>query len=234
MKWIAWANVTLAEAANRLFQSLPPEQQGDPSTNADEKVTAEQKSAIAMEQAKSDLCDCLRILDGGLEGRSFLLTEYSLVDTHLQGIVGWIGSMNVDLKPFSNVTGWLQRCYERPAIANRARAALLLSIHADGGPSSGHGFHVIEPVLVKGYTEDIVGPSHALATALIEAMIDNGFTPSTYVGRGGRSPRKDLGTLNRSDVPAVIVEVGNMRNARDAAIMTSAEGRERRSTSMVS
>jgi glutathione S-transferase len=41
MKWIAWANVTLAEAANRLFQSLPPEQQGDPATNADEKVTSE-------------------------------------------------------------------------------------------------------------------------------------------------------------------------------------------------
>lgn len=70
-----------------------------------------------MEKAKSDLADCLRILDGGLEGQSFLLTEYSLVDTHLQGIVGWIGTMDVDLKPFSNVTGWLQRCYERPAIA---------------------------------------------------------------------------------------------------------------------
>jgi glutathione S-transferase len=117
MKWIAWANVTLAEAANRLFQSLPPERQGDPATNADEKVTAEQKSAIAMEKAKSDLAESLRILDDGLEGRSFLLTEYSLVDTHLQGIVGWIGTMDVDLKPFSNVTGWLQRCYERPAIA---------------------------------------------------------------------------------------------------------------------
>jgi glutathione S-transferase len=117
MKWIAWANVTLAEAANRLFQSLPPEQQGDPATNADEKVTSEQKSAIAMEKAKSDLAESLRILDGGLDGQSFLLSEYSLVDTHLQGIVGWIGSMDVDLKPFSNVTGWLQRCYERPAIA---------------------------------------------------------------------------------------------------------------------
>jgi glutathione S-transferase len=117
MKWIAWANVTLAEAANRLFQSLPPEQQGDPATNADEKVTAEQKSAIAMERAKSDIAECLRILDSGLEGRSFLLTEYSLVDTHLQGIVGWMGMMDVDLKPFANVTGWLQRCYERPAIA---------------------------------------------------------------------------------------------------------------------
>jgi hypothetical protein len=66
---------------------------------------------------KHDIADCLKILDGGLERRSFLLSEYSLVDTHLQGIVGWMGMMDVDLKPFANVTGWLQRCYERPAIA---------------------------------------------------------------------------------------------------------------------
>jgi glutathione S-transferase len=52
-----------------------------------------------------------------LEGRSFLIGEYSLADTHLQGIVGWIGSLGIDLKSFPNVTGWLQRCYERPAIA---------------------------------------------------------------------------------------------------------------------
>jgi glutathione S-transferase len=117
MKWIAWGNVTLAEPASRLFASLPPEQQGDPATNADEKVTSEQKSAIAVAKAKADLVDCLKILDAGLEGRSFLIGEYSLADTHLQSIVGWIGMLDVDLTPFANVTGWLQRCYQRPAIA---------------------------------------------------------------------------------------------------------------------
>jgi glutathione S-transferase len=117
MKWIAWGNVTLAEPASRLFASLPPEQQGDPATNADEKVTFEQKSAIAMAKAKADLASCLSILDAGLEGRSFLIGEYSLADTHLQSIVGWIGMLVVDLTPFTNVTGWLQRCYQRPAIA---------------------------------------------------------------------------------------------------------------------
>jgi glutathione S-transferase len=117
MKWIAWSNVTLAEAASRLFASLSPEKQGDPATNADEKVTSEQKSEIAMAKAKADLADCLKILNIGLEGRSFLIGEYSLADTHLQGIVGWIGSMNIDLTPFANVTGWLQRCYQRPTIA---------------------------------------------------------------------------------------------------------------------
>jgi glutathione S-transferase len=117
MKWIAWSNVTFAEAAGRLFASLPPEMQGDPANNAIEEVTSEQKSAIAMAQAKADIADCLKILNIGLEGRSFLIGEYSLADTHLQGLVGWIGSMQIDLTPFTNVTGWLQRCYQRPAIA---------------------------------------------------------------------------------------------------------------------
>ncbi len=117
MKWIAWSNVTLAESAGRLFASLPPEMQGDPANNAIEEVTSEQKSAIAMTQAKADIADCLNILNIGLEGRSFLIGEYSLADTHLQGLVGWIGSMQIDLTPFPNVTGWLQRCYQRPAIA---------------------------------------------------------------------------------------------------------------------
>jgi glutathione S-transferase len=96
MKWIAWSNVTLAEPASRLFASFPPEKQGDAETNSQEKVALEMKSAVAMEKAKADLADCLRILNGGLEGRPFLIGDYSLADTHLQGIVGWVGSMDVD------------------------------------------------------------------------------------------------------------------------------------------
>jgi len=123
MKWIAWGNVTLAEPASRLFESLPPENQGDPATNAPESLPSEKSAAeripkvIAIEKAKADLAICLKVLDLGLEGRLFLLGDYSLADTHLQGIVGWLGMMDVDLTPFSNVTGWLKRCYERPAIA---------------------------------------------------------------------------------------------------------------------
>jgi N-acetylmuramoyl-L-alanine amidase len=39
--------------------------------------------------------------------------------------------------------------------------------------------------------------------------------------------RGDLGTLNLSDVPVVMVELGNMRDDRDAALMTSEAGRRR-------
>ena len=37
--------------------------------------------------------------------------------------------------------------------------------------------------------------------------------------------RSDLGTLNRSVVPVSMIELGNMRNASDAAKMTTRRGR---------
>jgi N-acetylmuramoyl-L-alanine amidase len=39
--------------------------------------------------------------------------------------------------------------------------------------------------------------------------------------------RSDLATLNLSDVPTVMVELGNMRSPRDATLMTHPAGRER-------
>lgn len=110
MKWITWGNVTLGEAGGRLFASLQPGGDGavEPSS---------QRSAGAAEKAKRDLAACLAVLDGRLKGKPFLLGEYSLVDTHVQSIVGWLGMMHVDLQPFANVTGWMKRCGERPALA---------------------------------------------------------------------------------------------------------------------
>lgn len=107
MKWIAWGNVTLAEAANRLMMSMPRD--GSAPTDA---------AKAAGESATADLTKRLGVLDGGLAGKPYLLgADYSLVDTHLQGIVGWLGMMKVDLAPFANVSAWLKRCMERPAIA---------------------------------------------------------------------------------------------------------------------
>jgi glutathione S-transferase len=117
MKWIVWGNVTLAEAGGRLSALLPSDSDGGVVANSQDWVPPEQRSAIALARAKADLVRCLGILDNALAGKSFLLGEYSLVDTHLQGFVGWIGSMDVDLEPFLNVTGWLERCGERPALA---------------------------------------------------------------------------------------------------------------------
>ena len=117
MKWITWSNVTLAEAGGRLAASLPTGSEGAVQSDSLDWVPPEQRSAIALEKANADLAICLKILDGGLEGKSFLLGDYSLADTHLQGFVSWLRMMEVDLTPFPNVMEWLKRCSERPALA---------------------------------------------------------------------------------------------------------------------
>ena len=112
---------------------------------------------------------------------------------------------------------------ERARIANSARADAKVSIHADGGPASGRGFHVIEPARITGLTDDIFGASHRLALDLRSAFrAATGEPYADYVGARGIARRSDLGGLRLSDVPGVFLETGNMRNARDAARMQRA------------
>jgi N-acetylmuramoyl-L-alanine amidase len=57
-----------------------------------------------------------------------------------------------------------------------------------------------------------------------------GVPAATYPGgiiAPGLARRSDLGGLNLARVPAVFIECGNMRNAAEARMMSSAAGRER-------
>jgi N-acetylmuramoyl-L-alanine amidase len=123
--------------------------------------------------------------------------------------------------------GWGPCIDERAAFGNRAHAAVAISIHADGGPPDGRGFHVNMPALVPGYTDDIYSASHRLGVDVRDAYLATGMPTSTYFGTQGLVERSDLGGLNLSDVPKVIVETGNMRNATDAALLESADFRQR-------
>ena len=123
--------------------------------------------------------------------------------------------------------GWGPCIDERAAFGNRAHAAVAISIHADGGPPDGRGFHVNLPALVPGYTDDIYAASHRLGLDVRDAYTATGMPTSTYFGSQGLVERSDLGGLNLSDVPKVIVETGNMRSATDAALLESADFRRR-------
>jgi N-acetylmuramoyl-L-alanine amidase len=114
---------------------------------------------------------------------------------------------------------------QRAAAANRMRPDADVSIHADGGPASGHGFHVNYSAPPLNGAQS--GPAIALATAMRDSMVADGMQPSTYIGAGGLYGRADLAGLNLADYPAVLVETGNMRNAGDAALMETADGRQR-------
>ncbi|GLU49146.1 N-acetylmuramoyl-L-alanine amidase [Nocardiopsis ansamitocini] len=114
---------------------------------------------------------------------------------------------------------------ERAQIGNDAEADVAISIHADGGPASGRGFHVIAPGEVAGYTEPILEPSRILAEDLRDEFVE--VQPhADYLADEGLDFRTDLGGLNMSTVPKVFLEVGNMRNSTDAANLTDPDWRD--------
>jgi N-acetylmuramoyl-L-alanine amidase len=114
---------------------------------------------------------------------------------------------------------------ERGRAGERAGADAVVSIHADGAAPGDRGFHVAyaDPPL-----NDVQrGPATVLAAALRDGLAEAGFPRSTYVGRDGLSPRNDLAGLNLATRPTVLVECANMRNAAEAALVSSPAGRDR-------
>jgi N-acetylmuramoyl-L-alanine amidase len=112
---------------------------------------------------------------------------------------------------------------QRAALANAMHPDAIVSIHADGGPATGRGFHVnySSPPL----NDAQGGPAMQLAHAMHDALLASGLQPSTYIGSDGLYGRADLAGLNLAEFPAVLVELGNMKNGDDAARMQSADGR---------
>jgi N-acetylmuramoyl-L-alanine amidase len=109
---------------------------------------------------------------------------------------------------------------ERAEIANRGHAAVALSIHADGNEAAGaHGFDVIHATTTEMVDPAMAGPSLKLAEAERHALVGAGVPPANYVGEDGLDARSDLAGLNLARVPAVLVELGNMRDAEEAAAL---------------
>ncbi|MDT0402724.1 N-acetylmuramoyl-L-alanine amidase [Streptomyces edwardsiae] len=121
---------------------------------------------------------------------------------------------------------------ERARIGNKAGADAVVSIHADGSGTGNRGFHVILPGAVDAGGADtraIVGPSADLGARIAGDFVRvTGSAPSNYIGGGtGLVTRKDLGGLNLSTVPKVFIECGNMRDSKDAALLTSGAWRQK-------
>lgn len=114
----------------------------------------------------------------------------------------------------------------RGMLGGQQHARLMVQIHADGGPSSGRGFHTIVPALRVGYTDDTYRQDQVLAKAIIAGMTGAGFRPATYLS-SAMQVRSDQGAMTMSDVPITTVETLNMRNASDAAVASSPSGRQR-------
>ena len=105
MKWIVWTNVTLGDAVGRFAR------------NTMTWVPEEQRNAKAGEAGKADMLGCLKILDEALEGKDFLVGDYTLADTHVSSFVDWLRHMKVDLDAYPRLNAWSKRCCDRPAYA---------------------------------------------------------------------------------------------------------------------
>jgi N-acetylmuramoyl-L-alanine amidase len=113
-------------------------------------------------------------------------------------------------------------CVNRRAeIINKSHAVVGIDIHADGGPASGRGFAILEPVRDK-ENRRVIGASAHFGSVLRRAVLAGTPMPtSTYDGHDGINHRDDLAGLNLTRVPLVLIECGNMRNATDAHLLTS-------------
>jgi N-acetylmuramoyl-L-alanine amidase len=113
----------------------------------------------------------------------------------------------------------------RGRAGEQAGADAVVSIHADGAGPGDRGFHVAysDPPLNDAQR----GPARTLAADLRDGLVAAGFPRSTYIGRDGLSPRTDLAGLNLAVRPTALVECANMRNAAEAGVVSSPEGRDR-------
>lgn len=120
---------------------------------------------------------------------------------------------------------------ERAAMANAIRPNAVVSIHADGGPPTGRGFHILysSPPLNAAQA----GPSVRFAQIMRDQLAGSGIPPSNYVGTGGLNPRADIAGLNLAQYPSILVECGNMKNPADSGLMKTPEGRQRYADAVV-
>jgi N-acetylmuramoyl-L-alanine amidase len=120
---------------------------------------------------------------------------------------------------------------QRADMANALKPDAIVSIHADGGPATGRGFHVnySSPPL----NQVQAGPSVQFAQIMRDQLQASGLVPATYIGQSGLYPRADLTGLNLAQYPSVLVECGNMKNQADAALLESPEGRQKYADAVV-
>lgn len=131
----------------------------------------------------------------------------------------------------ANDTGLGPCVDERANAANALHPNAVLSIHADGGPASGRGFHVNYSAPPLNQVQ--AGPSVQYARIMRDQLQASGIPPANYIGQNGLYGRSDLTGLNLAQYPSILVECGNMKNPADSALLESAEGRQKYADALV-
>lgn len=107
MKWIVWTNVTIGEALSRYGRNLG------------QWAPEDERNAKAGARAKDDVEAQLRVLEGALQGRDYLVgNAFTLADLHLSSWMDYVRMMGFDLGPYAAISAWVSRCTARPACAS--------------------------------------------------------------------------------------------------------------------
>jgi N-acetylmuramoyl-L-alanine amidase len=106
----------------------------------------------------------------------------------------------------------------RARVANRARAALFLRIHADGSAdSSVRGTHTLYPALRRGWTDDVYVASKRAAR-----IVQSQLRAALSFPDRGLQERSDFTGFNWADVPVILVEMGFMTNPTEDRLLATA------------
>jgi N-acetylmuramoyl-L-alanine amidase len=117
---------------------------------------------------------------------------------------------------------------QRAQIANRAKAALFIRIHADGSTNRRRrGTSVLYPAAHTGWTDDILPASRIAAAKIQRALV-----PALRSKDLGIVARPDLTGFNWADVPAVLPELGFLTNPREDRLLTSPAYQQRAAKGM--
>ncbi|WP_425464562.1 N-acetylmuramoyl-L-alanine amidase [Nocardia yunnanensis] len=154
-----------------------------------------------------------------------------LVRTSLEGLGAHVVMSRAD------DTGWGGCVDERASAANASGADIALSIHADSGPATGRGFHLIVPQLPvpdAKVNEVQSGAGLAASKAMRDAYIQSGYSAATYNGAvDGLQTRSDIAGPALTTVPDVFLEMGNGANAEDAQQLETPEGQLKHAVTIV-
>jgi N-acetylmuramoyl-L-alanine amidase len=115
---------------------------------------------------------------------------------------------------------------KRAAIGNDAKADAVVSIHGDGESAGIKGFYVMTASRPPAGAA-MATQSNKLAADIRDGLSGANFPVSNALGQDGLWTRSDLAGLNLSLRPTVMIECGNMRNATEAALMSSSSGQQR-------
>ncbi|OAA36740.1 glutathione S-transferase [Beauveria brongniartii RCEF 3172] len=106
-KWIVWVNVNLPMHARTVARVVPGMSKDGGEEEEEEGVRRVRE--MDAETARGELGRLLGVLDGGLEGKEYLLERgYTLTDTHVWSFMTYIKMLGVDMEKWGNVKRWME------------------------------------------------------------------------------------------------------------------------------